>query len=262
LIFLEQLWEGAGPPGRRVSLGVWNQPAERLGSISGARFVTGRSVANGGNGVRRAMVRQRVRIRFSKQGDLRFVGHRDVMRCFERWFRRADLPLSFSEGFHPKPRVTFPAPLAVGIEGLDEVMEFELSSPLTAETLRERLLRHSPPGFRLRSVDLLPPGTPKARPRAFRYRVNVPEERCAGLAEGVERLLASASAPVERPRGRGPVDVRPFLEALDFHDSVLSMCILAPASGGVSPGDLLAALGRADLLREGARVERTAVEVQ
>lgn len=189
------------------------------------------------------------------------MGHRDVMRCFERWFRRADLPLSFSEGFHPKPRVTFPAPLAVGMEGLDEVMEFELSASWTAEALRARLLRHSPPGFRLRSVDVLPPGTPKGRPRAFCYRVVLPPEPWAGMTDAVERLRASASATVERSGGRAPVDVRPFLDAIEFRDGVLSMRILVPPSGGASPGDVFAALGRADLPREGALVVRTAVEV-
>ncbi len=73
------------------------------------------------------MVRLRVRIRFSKQGDLRLIGHRDLMRCLERVFRRAQLALGFSQGFHPKPRMTFPSALAVGIEGLDEVMEVELA---------------------------------------------------------------------------------------------------------------------------------------
>lgn len=184
------------------------------------------------------------------------------MRCFERWFRRADLPLSFSEGFHPKPRMTFPAPLAVGIEGLDEVMEFELSASWTAETLRERLLRHSPPGLRLRKVGVMPAGSPKARPRAFRYRVVLPPEQCAGMAERVARLLASTSAPADRPGKRVPVDVRPLLDSLEFGDGVLSMRILVPPSGGISPNDLLAALGRADLPREGARLQRTDVEVQ
>ncbi len=183
------------------------------------------------------------------------------MRCFERWFRRADVPLGFSEGFHPKPRMMFPAPLAVGIEGLDEVMELELSTPQTTEALHERLLRHAPAGFRLRRLDVLPPGTPKARPHAFRYRVHLPPERCAGVAEGVERLLASASAPVERPGGRAAVDVRPLLDHLEFRNGVLSMRLLVPPSGGVTPADVLAALGRPDLGREGARVVRTAVEV-
>ena len=73
------------------------------------------------------MVRHRVRIRFCKQGDLRWIGHRDLMRCMERLFRRAALPLGMSQGFHPKPRMSFPAALAVGIAAMDEVMELELA---------------------------------------------------------------------------------------------------------------------------------------
>ena len=85
------------------------------------------------------MVRQRVRIRFRKQGDLRFVGHRDLVRSLERLFRRAGLALGMSQGFHPKPKMSFPSALAVGIEGLDEVMELELAEPQSAEELLSRL---------------------------------------------------------------------------------------------------------------------------
>ena len=70
------------------------------------------------------MNRQRLRIRFSKQGDLRFISHRDLVRAFERLFRRTHMPLQMSEGFHPKTKMTFPSALALGVEARDEVMEF------------------------------------------------------------------------------------------------------------------------------------------
>jgi len=93
------------------------------------------------------MVRQRVRMRFCKQGDLRLIGHRDLMRCLERLFRRAGLPLAMSQGFHPKPRMTFPSALALGIEGVDEVLELELTESPPAEELLQRLTPHAPPGL-------------------------------------------------------------------------------------------------------------------
>ena len=83
-------------------------------------------------------------MRFCKQGDLRLIGHRDLMRCLERVFRRAGLPLAMSQGFHPKPRMTFPLALAVGIEGIDEVMELELAESYTAEEVLGRLSPHAP----------------------------------------------------------------------------------------------------------------------
>ena len=116
--------------------------------------------------------RYRYRIRFAKQGDLRLTGHRDLLRLFERLFRRADLRLAMTEGFHPKPRMTFPAALALGVTGLDEVMEFELATPMTAAALRELLREHAPPGLEMQSVEAMPPGTKrrKSEPSATRCR--------------------------------------------------------------------------------------------
>ena len=127
------------------------------------------------------MVRQRVRIRFCKQGDLRFIGHRDLMRCMERVFRRARLPLALSQGYHPKPRMTFPLALAVGVEGIDEVMELGLSEDCTAVELRGRLAPLAPPGLAFGSIEVLPPGTKKAQVRSVCYRVPVPPEHRQGL---------------------------------------------------------------------------------
>ncbi len=68
----------------------------------------------------------RTRIRFAKQGDLRFASHRDLLRVMERLFRRADVAVRQSEGFHPKPRFMFPSALGLGITGSDEVFDVDL----------------------------------------------------------------------------------------------------------------------------------------
>ena len=131
------------------------------------------------------MVRLRVRIRFCKQGDLRFIGHRDLMRCLERLFRRAGLALSFSEGFHPKPRMTFPLALAVGIEGVDEVMEVELAERYEAEELRRRLAPQAPPGLAFRAIEVLPEGAKKAQVRSASYEAPIPAPCEAGLGQRI-----------------------------------------------------------------------------
>ncbi len=165
------------------------------------------------------MVRPRVRIRFCKQGDLRLIGHRDLMRCLERLTRRAGLGLALSEGFHPKPRMTLPLPLAVGIEGEDEIMEVELTELPEGEELSPRLARQAPPGLTFRSVEVLPPGGRKARPAPPRTRFAsrpraAPAWRSASPACG-PRAAALASPrsrrdhrPPRRPAGPGPVGQR------------------------------------------------------
>lgn len=207
------------------------------------------------------MVRLRVRIRFSKQGDLRLIGHRDLMRCFERLFRRAGLALSFSQGFHPKPRVTFPLALAVGIEGLDEVMELELAEEVAANELFERLSSHAPRGLTFHKVELLPEGAKKAGVHGVAYDVTIPPEDRADLNERVKRLLAASSWPIERARGRPTIDVRPLLAKLTFDEGVLRMQLHVDSRGSVGPREVLAALNLADIERRGARLRRTAVEI-
>lgn len=207
------------------------------------------------------MVRLRVRIRFCKQGDLRLIGHRDLMRCFERVFRRAGLTLSFSEGFHPKPRMTFPLALAVGIEGVDEVMEVELAESYTAEELLRRMASPAPPGLVFRTVEVLPEGCRKARVQSASYEAAIPAPCQTGLGQRIECLLATASWPIERTHGRAPIDLRPLVAELAFGGGVLGMRLRVDSHGSVGPRDVLAALGLAEVEQRGVRLRRTAVEV-
>lgn len=208
------------------------------------------------------MIRQRVRIRFSKQGDLQWIGHRDVMRCFERWFRRAGLPLGFSEGFHPKPRMTFPLALAVGIAADEEVMEVELSEVLSADEVGARLTPHAVPGLELCSVEVLPEGARKARVRELTYVATLPPPLCDGLPERIATFLAQPSVVVQRGADRGPIDLRPLITGLDLRDSALHMQFAVTAGPSAGPREALAALGLPEAERQGAQLRRTAVEIE
>jgi radical SAM-linked protein len=215
------------------------------------------------------MVRLRVRVRFSKQGDLRLIGHRDLMRCMERLFRRVGLPLSFSEGYHPKPRMTFPLALAVGIAGDDEVMELELTeagkgdSPAfpDAEELLRRLAPQAPPGLEFRSVEVLPEGSKKASVRSVAYEAPIPESHQPGLGPRIESLLAAKSWPVERARGRAAIDIRPLLTELTYDRGLLKMRLRVDSQGSAGPREVLTALGLTGIERQGSLLRRTAVEI-
>jgi radical SAM-linked protein len=207
------------------------------------------------------MVRLRVRVRFSKQGDLRLIGHRDLMRCFERLFRRAGLVLSFSEGFHPKPRVTFPLALAVGIEGYNEVMEFELAETTTAEELMRRLTPHAPPGLLFRSVEVLPEGGKKAGVQSVTYEAPIPATDQTGLDARITHLMAASSWPIERARGRAAIDLRPLISELTLTEGVLKMRLHVDSRGSVGPREVLTVLGLTGIERQGSHLRRTAVEI-
>ena len=207
------------------------------------------------------MVRHRVRIRFAKLADLRLIGHRDLMRCLERLFRRAGLPLGMSEGFHPKPRMTFPLALSVGIEGTDEVMELELAEPLSADEVLSRMQEHVPPGLVLRSVEVLPPRSRKAHVRSVSYQVPIPPQFRAGLPERIEHLLAGRCDPIARARQQAPLELRPLVEDLTLRAGTLRMRLRAGSQQSAHPRDVLSALGLGELEQEGVHLTRTAVEI-
>jgi radical SAM-linked protein len=108
-------------------------------------------------------LRIRYRIRFAKTGLLRWISHRDLARLWERLVRRAELKLSMTEGFHPKPRIGFPSALALGVEGLNEVVELELAEELKVNELFDRLQSDEQPGLEILSVVRLPGGFGKAQ---------------------------------------------------------------------------------------------------
>jgi radical SAM-linked protein len=207
------------------------------------------------------MVRTRVRLRFAKQGDLRWIGHRDLARCFERWFRRSGLPLSMSEGFHPKPRISFPSALAVGIESVDEVLELELTEVRDAGQWLASLNPHAPSGLAIRSLEVMAPGAPKARVGHVRYQVPVPPERAAGVRERIERIRSCSSWPVQRPNRPEPVDLLRTLEEVLLAEGLLDMRLRVQPQASAGPREVLGALGLADLERDGVVLTRTAVEL-
>lgn len=192
---------------------------------------------------------------------MRLIGHRDLIRCFERLFRRTGLRLKMSEGFHPKPRMTFPSALSVGIAGLDEVMEMELAEPSTAEELLSGLRERAPSGLVISSVIVLPPEAAKARVSSVCYEVSVPPPYCDGLSDRVAELRSRPSCTVIRPHRQTLVDLSKTLEDLALREDVLSMRLRVDNQGSAGPRDVLAALGLADVERQGACLTRTAVEI-
>ncbi len=184
------------------------------------------------------------------------------MRSMERLFRRAQLRLRFSEGFHPKPRMTFPWPLAVGMAGSDELVEVELCETPTAESLQQRLASQAPPGLVIRGVEVLPEGVKKANVRWVRYEVPVPAASRAQLPSRIERLMAAESFPVVRPKNGRTVDLRPLVNRLEVDDRLLRMRLRLEPAGCVSPREVAAALGLSELEQQGAYFTRTAMEIE
>lgn len=202
---------------------------------------------------------ERVRVRFTKQGSLRFVSHIDLMRCWDRLVRRAELPVRYSEGYHPKPRFRWPLALGVGVVGLDEVVEIELREPLAAETVRARLEAAADPGLGIAEVTV--------HPRSARCAVVAVEYACelatdAALARRCAELLAADTWPLVRHTPGKPnrrFDLRPLIADMQTGEGIVRFRLPVTAAGVARPDEVLAAIG-VDVRQAGA-IARTKVEL-
>ena len=98
----------------------------------------------------------KIRIKFSKYGNMKFIGHLDVMRYFQKAIRRADLNIRYSGGFSPHQIMSFAAPLGVGITSRSEYVDIELLDEEVPAGMKERLNAQMAEGFEVVDVRLLP----------------------------------------------------------------------------------------------------------
>lgn len=196
-------------------------------------------------------MKRRLRITFAKGEELRYISHLDTLRLWRRALRRAKVPLEYSLGFHPQPKISLAAPLPVGCTGEEEVMEITLERPVSLSALAKGLRRQLPSGLTLKEVKevylALPP-----LPSQVRFAEYVVSPIEGGEAqERVERLLAEKTLPRER-RGKG-YDLCPLIDDLRLEGQGLWMRLRQDAQGAGRPDEVLEALG---LERAGKAIHR------
>ncbi len=139
------------------------------------------------------------RLSYSKVDEARWLSHLELISAFYRSLRRSRLSLSFSDGFHPLPRVAFHGALPVGVESLAETMDVALAQPLGASQLVETLNRVLPPGIKILHVQPLPRRLPPPRPETAVFRVASPESlfdpRAAADFLNREEVLVTRQRP-------------------------------------------------------------------
>jgi radical SAM-linked protein len=212
-----------------------------------------------------------VRLRFGKRGKVRFVSHRDVARAFERAFRMEQLPLAFTLGFAPRPKVSFGLALSVGHESIAEYLDVELREPTDPRQLPGRLSDALPDGIAVDGAALLAPRAPALQEAVtlVEYRVTVADAQGRGLSVGaiepaVERALARPELLVTRTRkGRESTDdIRPAIRTIeigcDDEGTVALELTLSTQSRGARPREVVEAVFGVDADLCERRVLRTA----
>ncbi|RMF42558.1 MAG: DUF2344 domain-containing protein [Planctomycetota bacterium] len=206
--------------------------------------------------------RTRLRIRFTKQGDLRWIGHKDLARVWERLLRRAGLRLAFTEGFHPKPKISFPSALALGIEALDELVELEIEGRFELDAVRRSIEGQLPDGMQLTAIESLEPGQGKAKVAGASYRVRLPADAVDAVARQVQSALANDSLEIQRNEKTIACPVGPGGLQAEIREGHLEFTLPHLPQGSIRPAEFLESLGLGELLAQGAVLQRTEVHLQ
>lgn len=202
----------------------------------------------------------RVRITFTKQNALRYIGHLDLHRLWERALRRASLPLSYSQGFHPQPKISLAAALPLGFSSRNEVLDVRLNEDVATEDISARLTDNLPPDIKVLDVqevdERLPAMQTLVLSAAYDVHLTEPVDG-SELKRRVETLMNSESLIRER-RGK-TYDLRPLIEMLSIITQAdgkawLKMTLAAREGATGRPEEVLTAL---EIEPETAKVERT-----
>ncbi len=213
-----------------------------------------------------ASAKRRLRITFAKEQPLKYIAHLDLVLAWERALRRAGIPLAYSQGYNPRPKIQIASGLPLGATGSAEIMDIILFKPVDPADALARIKTALPVGLAIHAVEEIPLDAPTLQHllRQADYQVVVETELSAAELTGrIEALLAADSVIQTRQRKKQPekIDLRPWLhelrlEALADGQARLHMRLTAGQFGHLRPEEILKALG---LTGSWAEIERTSL---
>jgi radical SAM-linked protein len=160
------------------------------------------------------------RIRFAKEENQSFLSHLDLIRAFERAARRGKIPLAYSEGFHPHPKLAFGPALAVGISSTDEYADLELETAPEPDEVMKNFNQALPEGLRLLAVRRSGPNLKSLNAvinrAAYQILLRINPEEAPTVLQSLNALSAAAELPVTRKTKEGSktINLRPWLYCL------------------------------------------------
>jgi radical SAM-linked protein len=176
---------------------------------------------------------QHLLVRYAKRGKMRFASHLDVARAFERGVRRADLPIAYSTGFTPHPKISYAGGAPTGVASEAEYLSLTLTSRTEVDDVRERLNAALPDGIDVIAVTEDSGGLPASRLTASEWQIALPGLPADNVVPVVRKFLALTEAPVERLTSKG-------MRRMDARAAVVSLDVLDDASRGSGlPGGTL-----------------------
>lgn len=183
----------------------------------------------------------KARIKFSKTGNVKFIGHLDVMRYFQKLIRRAKLDVTYSQGFHPHQIMSFTSPLSVGIESVGEYFDIETNSKINPEEAVRVLNEHTVDEIQVLKYVELPDDAKKSMALLtgadYSVELDIPNDVIVDFLnqETIEILKKTK-------KSEKVVDIKPLIYKLENRDGKLFMQLAHGSKDNLKPGLVVEAL--------------------
>ncbi|MCR5254397.1 MAG: TIGR03936 family radical SAM-associated protein [Acetatifactor sp.] len=190
----------------------------------------------------------KLRIKFTKFGPIRFIGHLDVMRFFQKAIRRSEIDVKYTSGFSPHQVMSFAQPLSVGVESNGEYMDIEVNSITNCKDIMDRINAVSVEGIKVTDVTILPDNAKNAMSSvaAALYTVIFKDGYMPSfdLSDGLSKMLEKDELLIEKTgkAGKREVDIKPGLFDIKVTDKGYSMLLDCSSSGNVKPSQVISKL--------------------
>lgn len=181
----------------------------------------------------------KMRIRFSKTGTLRFIGHLDFLRVFQQAIRRAGLPIAYSQGFNPHQIISFALPLPLGMESINDYADITLTHAIAPEDIIESLNKNAPVGLVATAAYPAVGAAAAAATMVADYTLDVDFEACPAnvLQERINGILSATQVIVAKKTKSGikDTDIRPDIIAIELTKTGISMRLYAGSGRFLNP---------------------------
>lgn len=185
----------------------------------------------------------KIRVKFSKEGNAKFIGHLDVMRYFQKVMRRADVSIRYSGGFSPHQIMSFAAPLGVGITSSGEYLDIEVEDTEEIRTMKERMNQTMAEGFRVKSCRRLPDsaGNAMSLVAAAEYRISFrggyePPD-VSGWMKSLETFYQQDEICITKKtkKGQKELDLKPLVYQIRAEDDSIRIIVSTGSAENIKP---------------------------
>lgn len=182
----------------------------------------------------------KVRIKFAKLGNIKFIGHLDIMRYFQKAIKRAELDIAYSAGFNPHQKMSFASPLGVGITSSGEYMDIELNSVTSSRDIKERLDAQMVAGIEVISVKGLSDDSKNAMSivAGASYEIKISEEYKSLIdISKIEEFynLPEIMAIKKTKKSEKELDIKPMIYSLSSDNNSISMFLSTGSVSNLKP---------------------------